>query len=251
MTDSKTMQAAELLMRARQGGARIAGLGDAAPQDEAAAFAIQREVLRRLGASIGGYKCAAPPGKPAAAAIMADTGLRPSPARREVPAREQLGIETEIAFRFGRDLPAPAPPYSLEEVQDAVAGCFPAVELVGSRYRDSKAVGPLEAMADCIAHVGFIMGADVPNWRNLDLKNLVVRQSYGDTVQVEKQGGNPSGDPLVALLWLVNWLPSVGLHLEAGQVVTTGSCTGLLFVKPGQRVVGALDGFGEAAVDLA
>ena len=54
----------------------------------------------------------------------------------------------------------------------------------------------------------------------------------------------------VALLWLANFLPSIGLHLRANQVVTTGSCTGLLFVEPKQRVSGGFLGFGEVSVDL-
>jgi len=90
----------------------------------------------------------------------------------------------------------------------------------------------------------------VPDWRAMDLKALVVKQTCGGTVQVEKVGGNPSGDPFTPLLWLANYLPSVGLALEAGQVVTTGSCTGLLYVDGKQRVTGGFAGFGEVVVDL-
>jgi len=92
--------------------------------------------------------------------------------------------------------------------------------------------------------------ADVPGWRDMDLKSLPVRQSCGGAVQVEKVGGNPSGDPFTPLLWLANYLPSVGLALEAGHVVTTGSCTGLLYVDGHQRVTGGFAGFGEVVVDL-
>jgi 2-keto-4-pentenoate hydratase len=70
-------------------------------------------------------------------------------------------------------------------------------------------------------------------------------------VQVEKRGSNPAGDPLVSLTRLANHLHAFGLHLEAGQVVTTGSWTGLLFVEGGQRVVGGFAGLGEVVVDLA
>ncbi len=247
---SSTDAAVEMLMRVRQGGPRIAGLGDAAPQDEAGCWAIQREVLRRRGDTIGGYKCATPPGKPETAAIMAASGLKPAPARWAVPAGEKIGIETEIAFRFGRSLPGRATPYSQQEVLDAVAGCFPVIEMVISRYQDPTKVGILESMADAISHEGLVIGADVPNWRALDLKSLPVKQVCGGDVQVDKIGGNPSGDPLVPLVWLVNKLPSLGLQIEAGQVVTTGSCTGLIWVAGKQRVVGGFAGFGDVVVEL-
>lgn len=250
MTDSPIQQAADILMAVRRGGPRVAGLGAAAPQDEAGAFAIQQEVLKRLGGRIGGWKCATPPGKPSSAAMLDAAGIHPGPARWPVPVGSRIGIETEIAFRLGRDLPKRATPYTPEEVKDAIAAAFPAIEMVSSRYIDPAQVSPLEAMADGIAHAGLVLGVDVPDWRSLDLKSLTVRQTCGGAVQVERVGGNPSGGPFTPLVWLANHLPSLGLQLEAGQVVTTGSCTGLIHVEGRQRVTGGFLGFGEVVVDL-
>jgi 2-keto-4-pentenoate hydratase len=250
MGESNTRTAADILLGVRQGKPKVATLGAAAPTTEAAAFAIQRAVLAGIGGRIGGYKCATPPGKPASAAILNAAGLRAAPTRWPVPPGETIGIETEIAFRLGRDLPARGTPYTREEVLDAVAGAFPAVELVASRYVDPSKVSPMEAMADNIAHAGLVVGADVPGWRGMDLPGLAVRQSCGGVVQVEKVGGNPSGDPVAPLVWLANFLPGVGLMLEAGQVVTTGSCTGLIWVEGKQRVVGGFQGFGEVVIEL-
>ncbi|MDN3567145.1 2-keto-4-pentenoate hydratase [Paeniroseomonas aquatica] len=243
--------AADLLLAVRQGGPRLAGLGAAAPRTEAEVWAIQQEVLRRTGGRIGGYKCAAPPGKPASAAIMAASGLRPSGSTWTVAPGETIGIETEIAFRLGRGLPPRATPYTQAEVLDCVEAAFPVIEMVVSRYQDPKAVTPEEQMADNVAHAGLIIGAEVPGWREMELAALTVRQSCGGEVQVEKLGGNPSGHPFVPLVWLANHLPAFGLQLEAGQVVTTGSCTGLLWVGSHQRVTGEFLGFGAAVVELA
>ena len=243
--------AADLLLAVRQGGSRIASLGAAAPTTAAEVWAIQREVLRRMEGRIGGYKCAAPPGKTPSAAIMAAGGLRPTGGRWAVAPGEQIGIETEIAFRLGRGLPARATPYTTAEVMDCIEAAFPAIEMVVSRYRDPKAVTPEELMADNVSHAGLILGADVPGWRGMALESLTVRQTCGAEVQVEKPGGNPSGDPFTPLVWLANYLPQFGLSLEAGQVVTTGSCTGLLWVDSHQRVTGEFLGFGAATVELA
>ena len=252
MAEDKIAQAAAMLVAVRRGGPKLAGLGDAAPAGMAEAITVQRAVMAGIGGTIGGYKCAAPPGKAATAAIMNGATVRPVSAETwPMPREGRIGIETEIAFRLSRDLPGRAAPYSREEVLDAVAGAFPAMEMVESRYLDPSQVGPMEALADCIAHGGLVCGADVPGWRGMDLANLPVKQTAGGAVQVEKIGGNPSLDPVLPLVWLANFLPSVGLHLQAGQVVTTGSCTGLLWVPGGQRVTGGFAGFGEVAVELA
>ena len=253
MTDT-TQQAADILMAVRNGGPKVAGLGAAAPQTEAGAFAVQAEVLRRLGTRAGGWKCAAPPGKPTSAAMLDAAFIRPGPLHwpmgGPVPAGGQIGIETEIAFRLGRGFPKRDTPYTLAEIQDGIEAAFPAIEMVTSRYIDTSKVTMNEAMADSIAHAGLVLGAEVPGWRAMDLKSLVVKQTCGGVVQVEKVGGNPSGDPFTPLLWLANYLPGVGLALEAGQVVTTGSCTGLIYVDGRQRVTGGFAGFGEVVVEL-
>jgi 2-keto-4-pentenoate hydratase len=243
------LRAAEILLAVRQGAPPVTGLGANAPRDEAEAWAIQREVLKRRDGRIGGYKCATPAGAPPSGAALNAAGIVGSPARWPVPAGGKIGIETEVAFRLGRDLPPRAAPYTRAEVIDAIAGCFPAIELVTTRYADMKAVTPLEAMADNIAHAGLVCGADVPGWQAMNLNDLAVRQACAGVVQVEKRGSNPAGDPLGSVTRMANHLQAFGLHLEAGQVVTTGSWTGLLWVEGG-RIVGGFEGLGEVVVEL-
>lgn len=247
---TRIAQAAALLFGVRQGGAKLPGLGAAAPAAEAEALAIQREVLQRRGGRIGGWKCATPPGKPVSQALLDARGILPAPARWGMPAAGQIGIETEIAFRLGRDLPPRGMPWTREEVTEAVEACFPAIELVESRYADMTSVSLLEAMADNVAHAGLVCGAPVADWRAMDLNDLAVRQTASGQEQVARRGSNPAGDPLGSLTRLANHLHGFGLMLEAGQVVTTGSWTGLLFVPGSQRITGGFEGLGEVVLDL-
>jgi hypothetical protein len=71
MSSETISRAIEKLVAVHKGGAPIANLGDAAPGNEAEVFAIQRGVLKALGGTIGGWKCATPPGKPTNFGIMA------------------------------------------------------------------------------------------------------------------------------------------------------------------------------------
>lgn len=250
LASPRIAKATAMLLAVRLGGAVVRGLGDGAPVDEAEAWAVQREVLRRRDGRIGGYKCATPAGKPTSAALLDARGVKASPTSWPVPPGGRIGIETEVAFRLAHDLPPRSTPYAREEVMEAIAACFPTIELVVSRYADITAVSPLENAADSIAHEALVCGADVPDWRKLDLDDLHVRQVAGGSVQVDRRGSAPPGPPLQSLTWLANHLPAFGLHLKAGDVITTGSWTGLLYVPGGQRITGGFAELGEVVVDL-
>jgi 2-keto-4-pentenoate hydratase len=253
----RVARAAAILAEARRSGQPIEGLpADAQPASEDEAWEIQREVMRLLGLSVGGWKCATPPGKSPSGAAMPAAGFLPSPATMKFPWGQRLGIEAEIAVRLGADLPArPGRPYTREDIVAAIDAVMPALELVHSRYTDMRAVSPLEAMADGIAHFGFVHGAPAPGWRELDLSRLHVRLAFDDETQVEQTGGNPAGDPLAPVVWLANRLPETGTQLRAGEIVTTGSCTGLIFIDPGtpepRRITAAFEGLGKVALELA
>ena len=58
------------------------------------------------------------------------------------------------------------------------------------------------------------------------------------------------GDPFVALQWLANEVSSLGLALEAGQFVSTGTCMSPLAVAPGDRVTADFGVLGRVGVHL-
>ncbi len=249
----KVTRAAEMLIAVRRTGERIADLPEAvAPSSEDEAWAVQREVVRLMGDRIGGWKCAAPPGRPQSGACMMQAGFQRSPGRVSLAAGDEMGIEGEIAVRLGTDLPGrpDGQPYTREDVVGAIAAVMPAIELVQSRYSDLRAVSNLATIADSVSNIGFVHGADATDWRSLDLSRLKVRLSFGDKVELEQVGGNPSGDPLLPVAWLANRLIATGTHLRAGEIITTGSCTGLIFTGPGKRISVTFEGLGAVELDL-
>jgi 2-keto-4-pentenoate hydratase len=249
-SQDRIARAADLLVQARRTGQLIEGLGDAAPQTEDEAWAVQREVARRLDLAVGGWKCAAPPGRPQSGAMMPVSGFLKSPAQQKVVWGQQIGIEAEIAVRIGVDLPGKPGGYGRDDILAAIATVMPAIELVQSRYTDMRGVSNFEGMADSIAHFGFVYGEEVTDWRGLDLSQLRVQLTFDDEVQVEQVGGNPSGDPILPVIWLANRLIETGTHLRAGEIVTTGSCTGLIFTLPGKVVKATFEGLGAVVLEL-
>ena len=241
-------QTAALLRAARQGrGAALPALPEALrPADAAAVYAIQRAVAS--GVAIGGWKVGAGgPDRPCQCAPMPAAGLHASPAR--LPVGRLRGIEAEVAFRVGRDLPPRATPYGRDEVIAALATAHPAIEVLESAYLDPDAVDPLSSLADSLMHGGFVHGPGVASWQGLDFAHMTVTQTIDGAAM--QRTGNPAGD----MIRLVEWLANTGSHwaggLRAGQFVTCGSWTGKTPAPPGAHVSVAFPGLGEASLAFA
>ncbi|MBW4090179.1 MAG: hypothetical protein HIU82_03585 [Proteobacteria bacterium] len=245
MTQEDIAAAARLLAEARRGGAPLAAL-PVVPGSIAEAHAIQDATAALLGQPIGGFKTAAVGDDPPSRGLLYAHTIHPSPAR--IPAAEVplCGVEGEVAFRFTRDLPPRAAPYTREEVAAAMEACA-AIEVVTSRFQDQAQRATLEKLADCVSNGAFVHAAPVADWRGLDLVNIhVTLQVNGETV-LDQNGGNPSGDPLKVATALANMLRD-GAGIRAGQFATCGTFTGLRFLKPGDTCVARFAGLGTAEV---
>jgi 2-keto-4-pentenoate hydratase len=150
--------------------------------------------------------------------------------------------------KLGRGLPPRGRPYTRDEVLDAVATLHPAIEVVDTRFADRTAAHELSQLADNQSNGAFVYGAGLAAWRHLDLVTQPVRLTVDGEVRVERAGGNTAGDPLRLLHWLANHLAEQGTPLGGGDLVTTGSTTGLLLVPPGTRVEAEFPGVGAVQV---
>jgi 2-keto-4-pentenoate hydratase len=232
MTDQEIAACVDVLSQARRSGKQIEAL-PAAPSSVAEAHLIQDRVAAALGEAVGAFKINAPPGEEPTRGLIYGRMIRPSPARIAPVEAPHLGVEAEIAFRFAYDLPARRTPYGREEVAEAMAA-LPAIEVVSSRFRDPRARPPLEQLADCLINGALVPGMETREWSRLDLSRLqVTLEVNGDTV-VRQRGGHSAGDPAGFAVALVNAMRDAG-GVKAGQIVTTGSWTGLRFLNPGDR----------------
>jgi 2-keto-4-pentenoate hydratase len=248
MTEDAIRTATKLLVEARRTGRRLDALPPSCrPSTVAEAEAIQAAVIAALGEEIAGWKVATLNGEVMGGAILASRAL-PSPAR--VPAAQMPlhGVEAEIAFRFDRDMKPRSQPYDYAEVAASVTA-LAAIEIVDSRFRDYRATPLLDRAADCVSNGGFVAGTLQPAWRGLDLVNIAVTLMIDGKPAIRKSGGHPAGDPLLPAVTLVN-LRRTGAGVRAGQVMTTGTYTGLTFVEPGASVAAIFDGVGSAELSF-
>lgn len=256
MNDERALRAAGLLMRVRAGAPRLASLPpELAPQSLAEAYAIQREVLRLLGTSVGGWKATLFDAHNGICAPIARNALLPSPAGLRADAlvtrnSAQLGLEPEVAFRMGADLPPRGAhaPYSMEEVCRAVASAHAVIEIVVTRYVDFNAVSQLERVADSFMNEALVIGAPCLEWRALALSELPLQVQVDDHTVHTGRGGHPLANPLLPLHWIANHLAALGSGLRAGEYVTTGSCNGLRLLAAGHAARATFSGLGTVEI---
>jgi len=239
--------AAAALVGARRGAPKAVTLPpELTPQNEAEAYAVQREVMRQLDATTGGWKVSMSDLQTGTSASIFAAHVLPSPANWA--ASEPLGIEPEIAFRMAHDLP-PLPSgarYERDAVIAAIDSAYAAIEIVTSRFKTHDGAPPLDRLADSISNGGLILGPATRDWRRQDLSSLLLcLQIDGETVH-EARGGHPLGDPLLPLVWLANHLGMHDRGLKAGEIVTTGSCAGLRYAAADSIACATFEGLGSA-----
>jgi 2-keto-4-pentenoate hydratase len=250
MMDQPTIQAAAVaLAEARRGGNRIDALpASARPDSVADAHAIQDANVAALNETVRGWKVNVAEGGEVMRGVILGSRLLTSPARLRATDVPMLGIEVEIAFRFDQDMPPRAQSYTASEVGDAVTA-LAAIEVVDSRFTSYADTPVLDRLADCMSNGAFVAGTGRSDWRDFDLTSLKATLSINGRTVVEKIGGHAARDPILPAIALVNALRT-GHGVAKGQVMTTGTYTGLYIARPGDRIVAAFEGFGGAELHL-
>ena len=229
--------------------ARAGGAGPASAhwplRERADAYAVQDAALAVLG-PIGGWKVGA-------GGLAVEPHCAPLPARGimntgvVIPAlryRARL-LELEVALRVGtdlhvvHDLPTPS---ELAQHFDAV---LPAIEVVESRLAEGQAAQPLAKLADLQSHGALVVGAPsaiAPS--DVDLRTVQAMLWFDADCVARTVGGNPAQEVWRLLGWLARHCTERGVPLTRGQIVTTGSCTGLLPAPADRPVRGEIAGIG-------
>ncbi len=238
---------AQRLLQSRRGGPRVSA-ADAQLPDTAAAYAVQEAVLAELGPAPA-WKVGAPgPAAEPSCSPLPASGLLQSGVRLDGAGWHLRGIELEVAVRLGRDLPA-GDAEDPARVAAAIDALLPALEVVETRLVDRKDGAPLLPLADLQNHGALVLGQPVP-WRPLDLKTLATRVQFDGTTVADKVGGHTTGDVIALLAWLARHAAGRGRPLRAGDVVTTGSCTGMQVAPAGAAVAGDVAGLGRVTLQF-
>lgn len=219
------------------------------PPDEGTAYAIQDALIRAAGPVAGWKVAGSGPAGPSCAPVFHDC-FHAGSASLPWAVSAETEFECEIAFEFGRDLPARAEPYSDGEVVAAIRATRVTIELLAPRFRtvgdaSERCLGIAEGQACGGLIVG---GRDDNGFLEVDCVRQPVQIEVDGVLVHDAIGGNTRTHLLPLLVWLANHLRGRASPLKAGQVVTTGSCTGKRRWDDARQVVVRFEGIGELAV---
>lgn len=226
------------------------------PRDEAEAYAIQAAGNRLLSAAgLGapaGHKigCTTPVMQaylgipnPCAGEIFSATMFEPG-AVLDRAAYRRLGVECEIAVRFGRAIPQTAQTLTRESVASYVDSLHAGIELVDERYRDFREFGAQSLITDNFFGAGCVLGPPVRDWWKLDLSGLAGRMAINGEEAGRGHSGMILGHPFEALAWLANSRTSRGLGIAEDAIVFLGSIVETRWLNAGDTVAIEVDSLG-------
>ena len=252
--------AAELIWQLWNAGEVINDLPfDLKPRTRAQGYAVQAQFAGMSKRPLFGWKVAATSkagqehigvSGPIAGRILAERAFEDGD-ELVFGANRMRVAEPEFAFRFGKALQPRRIEYTMEDVLDAVATLHPSIEVPDSRFDNFATVGEAQLIADNACAHEFVLGpATDTNWRAIDLSQ---HEASAEVVGGEVHdgiGSNVLGDPREALLWLVKEVMSLGYTIEAGQVVTTGTCAEPLDIEPGNEVIADFGDLGQVSISF-
>ncbi len=148
-------------------------------------------------------------------------------------------IEAEFGFELLRDIKPEAECLAGDDVRDALL-LRPSIEIIGLRHAPPTAASAsarsLLVVADNGSACGCIAGDPVENWRNLDLKNMVVGLSVDGGENAENFLGDHRADPVEVVAELANHLRGRGFGLRKGDIVLTGAAAIPQPIRAGSKV---------------
>ena len=227
------------------------------PPDKATAYRVAGMVAEELGWPVLGWKIAAMK-EEMQQALRTDSPIygrvyfvKETPHSAVHATLASPIPEVEYQAKLGRDLPPREKPYTVEEVTDAVASLHPGLELAECRFIHDASFPPLPAiLADGAGSGTIVYGPTIADWRNRDIAGQEATLSSDGRPRRKGTAAAALDHPMVPLTWLANELSRTGVGLKEGQMVSTGTLTGMLAPKPGETYVADFGPFGSVEVSI-
>lgn len=246
MNIARVQAAAEMLADLRRRVATIDQLPeDARPRSADEAYAVQDLLIKMIPGGVIGWKIGAT-GKEAQeklgttepfAGPLFTPWQKSSPATLDRAAYTHTLIESEFAYRMATALPPRATAYTEDEVGDAVGAIVPSIEIIGPCFATPIGGDLYSRIADCGVSAGVVLGSEITAWRDHDLAAHEVTLEIDGASVASGTGALVLGHPMKALCWLVEHLRVRGVGLGAGEIVSTGTTTGIYPLEAGASAV--------------
>lgn len=259
MTAVSIAKAAQLFSWSRRVGAPIRILpADLFPTNVEQAYEIQLASVRLRGLATAGFKVgltseeaqrSAGAAAPIAGRLVSADILR-SPARVAL-SREHLRIaEAEVVFEVGCTVSPGDVPMSETDVYHCLRGAYAGMEICNSRLGGSEDVPLPVIVADNSNADRLVIGDPLLDWSPDALADCPVTLTRRGQRPIDGSTRRVLGNPLKAVAWLANWLGSQREGLKAGDLIASGSCTGMTEVARDDAVTATFGGGARVAADF-
>ncbi|MGH7386448.1 MAG: 2-keto-4-pentenoate hydratase, partial [Candidatus Rokuibacteriota bacterium] len=160
------------------------------------------------------------------------SGEQPSGARLQYADLINPGFENELCLTVGRTLRGPG--VTTAQAQAALSAMAPAFEII--EKRGDFAADLNVSLADNAQQRAYVTGAPVPVPSGFDLATVSLALRVNDGAPDRALGAEVLGTPAASIAWLANKLGELGLALEAGMKVMSGSFTRQYPLSRGDRI---------------
>ena len=258
MDTSAQQDLAERLAELRRTGKQQSGLDPAlTPPDKDTAYRVARLVEETLGWETAGWKIAATNAE-MQRALRSDSpiygrvyapNIRRSPVSVDHARLCSPIPEVEYQVRLGADLPPREQPYGTDDVAEAVASLHPGIEIAECRFTHDVDFPPLPAiLADGAGSGTLVYGPAIEAWREQDIAGQEVALYCEGEKRRTGTAAAALDHPIAPVTWLANELSRTGIGLKAGQMISTGTMTGMLRPQRGTTYRADFGPFGEVSV---
>ena len=210
------------------------------------AYAFQDTVTDISGMKLSGWKVGATSTKaqkelnatePVTAPVFEEYIFK-TPVDFKLPVNQNISIECEFAFKFNNKMLPKNEIYSLDEILSKIESVIPVIEIIGTRYKSGfQNIGPVKLISDMVIHVALIKGENYKNWQSINFKEHKVSLFQNDTKIIDGIGSEVLGSPFNVLEWSINHLSKYKKTINKGDIITTGTCTGITPVLPGDNII--------------
>jgi len=159
----------------------------------------------------------------------------------------QPKAEAEVAFVLKKELPNPD--CTLQEVEDAIDYAVAAIEIVGSRVANWD-IKITDTVADNASASHFVLGKVKKKLSDIDVVNGEMQLFKNDILYSEGTGKACLDSPVFATHWLAQKMASLGLPLQAGDIVLSGALGPMVNLNPGDQLLATVAGLGEVRVKI-
>jgi 2-keto-4-pentenoate hydratase len=125
-----------------------------------------------------------------------------------------------------------------------VASVHPSIECVNPRLPNGFS-DPIEwYIADGAVSDALVLGPGIKPLARADYARITTEAKVNGKVISRGVGANALGGPELVLTWLANDLIAKGIHLKAGDIVSTGVITDVFSSQLGDEVIATYDKLG-------